>query len=403
MTTQPITRSLIVLMAVACGLSAANLYYSQPLLADIARQFNSSIREIGFIPMFTQIGYALGMLLFVPLGDMVERRRLILLMLGAVACALCLAALSPNLVWLIASSLLIGVTTIVPQLLVPFAAQMARPSERGRVVGSVMSGLLIGILLARTVSGFIGAQLGWRAMYWMAAALMVLLTILLAMLLPRSEPTFTGSYKELMRSLIELIKEEPSLREAAIIGAMLFAAFSAFWTTLVFLLEQPPFYYGSQAAGLFGLVGAAGALGASLAGQIVDRRSPKRILGLAILITIASFIIFWLLGQSLFGLIVGVVLMDLGVQGGNVSNQTRIYSLSSNAHNRLNTVYMVTYFVGGAAGSSLGAWSWSVARWGGVCLTGLIFLVLALLIYLKARVAERGSSNDGARELDSVA
>ena len=379
---------MIVLMAAACGLSAANLYYSQPLLADIAREFNSSIREIGFIPMFTQVGYALGMLLFVPLGDMVERRRLILFMLGAVACALSLTALALNLLWLIASSLLIGVTTIVPQLLVPFAAQMARPSERGRVVGSVMSGLLIGILLARTVSGFVGAQLGWRAMYWMAAALMILLTILLGSLLPRSEPTFKGSYKELMRSLVHLIRAQPVLREAAIIGSMLFAAFSAFWTTLVFLLEQPPFHYGSQAAGLFGLVGAAGALGASLAGQIVDRRSPQRILGLAILITIGSFVIFWLFGQSLWGLIVGVVLMDLGVQGGHVSNQTRIYSLASDAHNRLNTVYMVTYFVGGAAGSSLGAWSWSVAGWTGVCITGLIFLTASLLFFLKARSSE---------------
>jgi predicted MFS family arabinose efflux permease len=222
-------------------------------------------------------------------------------------------------------------------------------------------------------------------MYWVAAALMILLTLLLAMLLPKSEPTFSGSYKDLMRSLLELIREQPVLREAALVGSMLFAAFSAFWTTLVFLLEQPPFHYGSRAAGLFGLVGAAGALGASLAGQIVDRKSPQKILGLAILITIASFIIFWLSGRTLLGLIVGVVLMDLGVQGGHVSNQTRIYSLATGAHNRLNTVYMVTYFVGGAIGSSVGAWSWSFAGWTGVCATGLIFLALSLVVFLKAR------------------
>lgn len=186
MNNQPMTRSLIVLMAAACGLSAANLYYSQPLLADIARDLDSSIREIGFIPMFTQVGYALGMLLFIPLGDMIERRRLILIMLSAVAIALSSTAIARNLAWLIVSSLLVGVTTIVPQLLVPLAAQMAEPTARWRVVGSVMSGLLIGILLARTISGFVGAQLGWRAMYWVAAALMILLTLLLAMLLPKS-------------------------------------------------------------------------------------------------------------------------------------------------------------------------------------------------------------------------
>lgn len=386
-------------MAVAGGASVANLYYSQPLLAEIAREFHSSIREIGLIPMCTQIGYALGMLLFVPLGDMLERRKLILIMLVAVACALISAALARNLAWLICSSLLIGVTTIVPQLLVPLAAQLAPPPERGRVVGSVMSGLLIGILLARTVSGFVGAQWGWRTIYWIAALLMILFTLLLALLLPKSEPSFAGSYKELMRSLIHLVREEPTLREAALLGAMLFGAFSLFWTTLVFLLEQPPFYYGSQAAGLFGLIGAAGAFGASIAGRIIDRRSPKAVLGAAISITIIAFIVFWLFGHNLFGLILGVILLDLGVQSCHVSNQTRIYGLSSDAHNRLNTVYMVMYFVGGALGSSLGAWSWSVAGWSGVCLTGLTFLVTALAIFLKARSAERGSA---ARELNSL-
>jgi len=375
-------RSLIVMMAVACGLSVANLYYSQPLLAEIERDLHVSVRAVSLIPMFTQLGYATGMLLFVPLGDMLERRKVIGLLLVAVAGALVIAALATNLVWLLAASLLIGITTIVPQLIVPFAATLAKPSERGRVVGTVMSGLLVGVLLARTVSGFVGAHFGWRAMYFIAAALMLFLACVLALVLPNSEPNFDGSYKQLMRSLVELARKEPVLREAAFIGAMLFAAFSVFWTTLVFLLERPPYLYGSRAAGLFGLIGAAGALGASLSGRLADRITPRRIVCLAILVTMLSYIVFWLFGYHLYGLILGVVLLDVGGASGQVSNQTRIYNLSTQAHNRVNTVYMVTYFVGGALGSTLGAWSWSVYGWSGVCAAGLLPLILAFAVYL---------------------
>jgi predicted MFS family arabinose efflux permease len=377
---QPITGSLIALMAVACGVSVANLYYSQPLLVDIQRDLHLSVRQAGLIPMLTQVGYAAGMLLFVPLGDMLERRKVIVIMLCGVACALACVAVAPNLALLLAASLLVGVTTVVPQLIVPFAAALAEPSKRGKTVGTVMSGLLIGILLARTVSGFVGEHFGWRAMYWIAALLMIVLAALLWMLLPRSLPSFSGSYRQLMLSLFKIVREEPVVREAAITGALLFAAFSAFWTTLVFLLEKPPYQYGSQEAGLFGLVGAAGALGATFIGRLADRVTPHLLISAAILVTICSYLIFLLFGYHLIGLIVGVVLLDLGVQGGHVTNQTRIFNLSSDAGNRMNTIYMVSYFLGGALGSSLAAWGWSIWGWKGVCLVGLSALVIDLVM-----------------------
>jgi predicted MFS family arabinose efflux permease len=334
------------------------------------------------IPMLTQVGYAAGMLLFVPLGDMLERRKVIVIMLCGVACALICVAVAPNLTLLLAASLLVGVTTVVPQLIVPFAAALAEPAKRGKTVGTVMSGLLIGILLARTVSGFVGEHFGWRAMYWIAALLMIVLAALLWMLLPRSLPSFSGSYRELMFSLFKIVREEPVVREAAITGALLFAAFSAFWTTLVFLLEQPPYRYGSQEAGLFGLIGAAGALGATFVGRLADRVTPRMLVGAAILVTICSYLIFLLFGHQLIGLILGIVLLDLGVQGGHVTNQTRIFNLSADAGNRINTIYMVTYFLGGALGSSLATWGWSVWGWKGVCLVGLSALTLDLVVHL---------------------
>lgn len=377
-----IRHSTIWIMAITCAIAVANVYYNQPLLAMIGNSFHVSVRQVGFIPMLTQIGFATGLLLIVPLGDMMERRRLIVAMLTATACALTAAAMSPNIVWLIVAHLAIGVTTIVPMLVIPFAASLAGPKERGKVVGSVMSGLLIGILLARTMSGFIGATLGWRAMYWIAAGLMIALAVVVAMLLPKSKPSSMMSYQRLMRSLPSLIQRHAVLRESSMIGAMLFGGFSAFWTTLVFLLERTPYHYGSEVAGLFGLVGVVGAMAAPIAGKLADRGSARRTVGLAVVITLSSFLVFWLLGYQLWGLIIGVVLLDLGVQSGHVTNQARIYTLPPETHSRLISIYMVSYFFGGALGSFLGAYGWSIARWSGVCAVGLLMLVIAFLAYL---------------------
>jgi predicted MFS family arabinose efflux permease len=276
-------------------------------------------------------------------------------------------------------------TTVTPQLIIPFAATLASPEQRGRVVGAVMSGLLIGILLARTVSGIIGAHFGWRAMFVLAGALMVALTLILWWVLPVSRATTALSYPQLLRSLPGLLRREPVLRETCALGALAFAAFSVFWVTLAFFLETPPYHYGSEVAGLFGLVGVVGALAAALVGRVADRRDPRLVTGMTLLIILAAYTIFWQAGRSLLGLTAGVILLDLGVQGTQVSNQTRIYALASETRSRINTIYMTTYFVGGALGSLLGAYSWSRWGWGGVCAAGGLLMAAGLAIYARPR------------------
>ncbi len=378
-----LSRPLVWIMAVASGLAVANLYYLQPLLADVSRDFGVTASQVGVVATLAQLGYALGLLFIVPLGDIRERRGLIVATLVGVAVALLLAAVASSLTWLAAASLLIGFATVTPQVIIPLAATLAAPHERGRVVGTVMSGLLIGILLARTVSGFVGERLGWRAMLEIAAGMMLLLALALRILLPRSQPGGTLRYMQLLRSLPGMLRAEPVLREAAAMGALAFACFSVFWVTLAFFLETPPYHYGSDVAGLFGLVGVAGALAASAIGRIADRHDPRITTGVTLVATLLSFIVFWLFGTSLIGLVVGVILLDLGVQGTQVSNQTRIYALQPDARNRITTIYMTTYFVGGALGSLLGAFAWSRWGWNGVCAVGMLLMLAALLVYVR--------------------
>lgn len=371
------------IMAVACGLSVANLYYVQPILADIGRTFHISVNQVGVITTIAQIGFALGLLLIVPLGDIYNKRALIVGMLVAVSIALVAFAVAPTFPFLIAASLALGLTTVIPQMIVPFAAILANAHERGRVVGTVMSGLLIGVLLARTVSGFISAQLGWRAVYWIAAGMMILLAIVLRLTLPQDRSHGkTLKYGQLLASLVDLARSEPLLREVGLFGAMAFGAFSVFWVTLAFFLEKPPYHYGSEVAGLFGLVGVAGALAASVIGKLADRMESRKLTGITLLISLSSFIAMWLLGHWLWGLAIGVILLDLGVQGAHVSNQTRIYRLDERIRNRANTVYMVPYFIGGSLGSFLGTYSWSIAGWTGVCVAGVLLIIVALGAYV---------------------
>lgn len=374
---------LILIMAIACGITVANLYYNQPLLALLASDFHASAHAVSFIPTLTQIGYALGILLLVPMGDLLERRRLIVIMLGLTAIMLAFAAVSPNLTWLIGASFAIGLTAIAAQIIVPFAAQLVKPQERGKAVGTVMSGLLIGILLARTVSGFVGMTWGWRSMYGLASGLMVALAIVMAKALPRSQPSLQMSYPHLMRSMIQLVQTQPQLQQVSWIGAMSFGAFSAFWSTLAFLLEQPPYHYGSDVTGLFGLVGVVGAAAAPIVGKVADRHSPKLTMGLGIATTALSFLLFLMLGYQIWGLIVGVILLDLGVQTTQISNQTSIYRLPTEIHSRLNALYVMFYFIGGASGSFLGAYSWSHWHWQGVCFLSLGLLAIAAITFLR--------------------
>jgi predicted MFS family arabinose efflux permease len=380
-------------MAAASGLAAANLYYNQPLLGDIGRELGATGSALGWVPTMTQVGYAAGMLLIVPLGDSHERRRVIVTMTGLVSLALVGAALAPSLGWMVAASFAVGLTTVIPQLLVPFAAHLAPAAERGRIVGMVMSGLLIGILLSRTAAGFLGTHLGWRAMFWSGAALMLVMAGVLRLALPAQPALAELPYPALLRSIGSLVREEPVLRLHSLLGALTFGAFGAFWATLALYLQSLPEHYGAQTAGLFGVVGVAGAVVAPLVGRYADTQGDRKLNALAIGVLLSSFVVLGLLGRWLWGIALGVILLDLGAQANHISNQTRVYTLRPEARSRLNTVYMVSYFVGGAGGAWLGTAAWSRFGWTGVCLVGG-GLSLAALIALgvgSARLSRAGA------------
>jgi predicted MFS family arabinose efflux permease len=375
-----IERRTVGLMAAASGICVANIYYCQPLLSEIGHSLGVSDQAIGYLPMWTQAGTALGMFTFVPLGDMFPRRKLIVIMSVLSGLTVAMMAVAPDLALVNAAGFATGLTGIVMHLILPFAAKLAPPEKRGHVVGTVLSGLLLGILLARLVSGFVGDALGWRAMYWIAAGAMFTLAVVLHNALPYDQPEPNLRYGELARSIVHLARTQPLLREAAILGGLLFGAFSTFWATLVFFLGSPPYHYGPRVAGTFGVVGAVGVLFAPLAGRLSDRRGPAFTVTLGILVALVSYAVFDVAGYGVWGLVAGVILLDLGVQAGHVANQTRIYALVPEARSRLNTVYMVTYFLGGALGSALGAYGWTHWRWNGVCGAGAAQLLAALAV-----------------------
>ncbi|SNC68154.1 Predicted arabinose efflux permease, MFS family [Hymenobacter gelipurpurascens] len=371
--------ALVWLMAITCGLVVANIYYNQPLLAEIGRTFGLTESRVSLVATITQVGYTLGLLFVVPLGDKRERKGLILMLLLCAAVCMAGAAFAPSFALLAAASLLIGIFSSVPQLLIPMAASLASDEDRGRVVGKVMSGLLIGILLSRTISGYVGAHFGWRTIFWAGAALMVILTGILARMLPRNQPSFAGSYGSLLGSLGTLVRDLPILRRSALVGACMFAGFSAFWTTLVFFLEKE-YHYGSEVAGLFGLIGASGAFAASFAGKSADKKGADYALNLGILLFLGAYVLLAFGGYYLLGLIVSVVILDVGQQMAHISNQARIFTLLPEARSRLNTVYMTACFIGASAGSFVGGLAWSHFQWLGVCGVGLAFVSAAYLL-----------------------
>jgi predicted MFS family arabinose efflux permease len=380
---QAVDMRLIWLLTVASGMAVANLYYCQPLLAIIAHNFALSTRGAGFLATLTQLGYGFGLLLIVPLGDSRERRSLIVLLLLLEAGALLGTAFAPNIGWLTIASLAVGFLTVVPQIIVPFAASLASDEKRARIVGTVLSGILIGVLLARIVSGFVGAELGWRAIYGIAAGLMVLLALVLWRALPKQPSSNRVPYLQLLASLWNIVRTEPALGPVCLFGGLTFAAFNIFWVTLAFFLQTPPYHFGSAIVGLFGIVGIVGATAAPQVGRLADRTGkPRLTIGLGLLIVLLAFVVFWLFGSALWGLIVGVILLDLGAQTNLTSCQAIVQSLRPQARSRLNTIFMTTYFLGGAAGSTLGSYGWSMGRWAGICMIGMVLLLSALLVFL---------------------
>lgn len=379
-----LSKSKVLFMAAATGLVVANLYYCQPLIVLIANEFQIDEAKAGTITYLTQAGYALGLFFMVPLGDKLERKKQISITTLCASIALVIAAVSQNFLMLQLASLLIGIASIVPQLILPMAASLSSVEQRGRVIGTVMSGLLIGILVSRTVSGFVGIWLGWRGMFWIAAVVCFLLALIIQKSFPINSAQFKGTYKQLYRSLFVLIKEQPVLREATWLNSLSFAQFGAFWTTMVLLLSQEPFEYNSATIGLFGLVGACGAFAAPLVGKLGDRGDSRKVIGLGLLMMIASFVVFYFSSTSVVGLIIGIILIDLGLQTIHVSNQTRIYALLPEARNRLNTVFMAFSFLGTAVGSAFGLYLWKYFGWDGVSFGAIFLGLIALGIYIKS-------------------
>ncbi|KOC87552.1 MFS transporter [Winslowiella iniecta] len=376
---QGLSPALVALMSVATGLSVACNYYVQPLLETIARNFDLSVNQAGFIVTTAQLGYAAGLLLLVPLGDMLERRGLIVVMSLLAAGGMVITALSSSLAMMLLGTVLTGLFSVVAQILVPLAATLAAPEKRGKVIGTVMSGLLLGILLARTVAGGLAQLGGWRTVYWVASILMVLMALALWRGLPRYRQSVPLNYPQLLRSIFQLYGGNRVLRTRAMVGCLSFANFSVLWTSMAFLLASPPYNYSEGMIGLLGLVGAAGALAARQAGSLADKGKARITTTLGLLIMLASWGITAVGAHSLLALIVGIILLDLAVQGVHITNQSVIYRRMPEARNRLTSGYMTSYFIGGAVGSLVSASAFQHAGWYGVCAAGVVLTLLNLL------------------------
>lgn len=377
-------RRLVGLMAVAVGFSVANLYYVQPLLPMLRREFHVSVGVAALATTLGQLGYVVSLALLLPLGDLLERRRLIVVLALACAASLLLVGVAPSFGVLLGAMVLVGLTSVVTQLVVPLAATLAPDHERGRVVGMVMSGLLLGILLARTVAGLVGGASGWRVVFYMAAAAMATVALALGRWLPRSRAGVKLSYGRLLLSLVALFREEPVLRRRAGFGALSMGAFSALWTSIAFLLAGAPYHYDAARIGLFGLVGAAGALMASAAGRHADRGRVRRLTVFSAACMAVSYVAILLGAHSLVALVVGVVVLDVGSQGMHITNQSEIYRLRPEARTRLNSLYMTAYFLGGTACSALSAALYGAYGWTAVASLGIGLGVLSLVAALVA-------------------
>ncbi|WP_145007408.1 MFS transporter [Pseudomonas oryzihabitans] len=385
--TAALSPALLGLLATGAGLSVANLYYSQPLLGTLASDLPATAADVGLIPTLTQLGYALGLLLLAPLGDRFDRRRIILAKLAVLLLALLGASLAPGLHALLLASLVTGLAATVAQDLVPAAATLAPPAERGRIVGTVMTGLLLGILLSRVVSGLVGELFGWRTLFVLAAASIAAIGVAVWRGLPSFPATTQLSYPALLGSLGTLWRRHAALRRATLAQGLLSVGFSAFWSTLALYLHAGPFQLGSAAAGAFGLAGAAGALAAPWAGRLADRHGSEWVTRLGIALTALAFASLlalpWLLGVAGLALLgVATVVFDLGVQATLIAHQAQVYGLEPEARSRLNAVLFTGMFIGMASGAALGSLLLVRLGWGGVAGLALSAALLALLVRL---------------------
>ncbi len=377
-TTPTLTAPIILLMSVATGLAVASNYYAQPLLHTIGQQFSISNATAGTIVTTAQLSYAVGLMLLVPLGDMFERRSLIVLMNLLSAGGLLISAFSTSISMLIIGTALTGMLSVVAQILVPFAATLAAPHERGKAVGTVMSGLLLGILLARTAAGALADVGSWRTVYWVAAILMLCMSAVLWRVLPRYQSPTAMSYPQLLGSILRMFVEEPLFRARSLIGGLLFAAFSMLWTPLTFLLAGPPYEYSNTTIGLFGLAGAAGAYAANRFGRLADRGLGNLATRVGLLLLLGSWGLMAFGQVSVLALLAGILVQDLAIQGVHVTNTSSIYRLRPEARSRLTAGYVTCYFIGGASGSLVSSWLYAHFGWPAVVIAGAVLAALTL-------------------------
>ncbi|KAA1155256.1 MFS transporter [Pseudoalteromonas sp. FUC4] len=374
---QSLSRFILLLMTTAIAATAANLYYNQPILPLIANEFNLTDSQLGSIPALTQIGYAFALLFISPLGDSIARRRLITILSSLLVVACSAAMLAPNLPLLLISVFLIGVSANITQQLIPFAASLVSSEQKGATLGTLMMGLTIGILLSRTLSGFVGEQFGWRSVFLMSAVLAALFGVLLRVFLPGNKPHTNLRYWPLIKSTLALFIKHKSLQHFTLSGAFWFASFNVLWATLAIYVSNEPFNYNAQQAGLFGVIALAGVIGAKSSGKWVSKLGSKALIMIALTLAAIGFAITGLFNGSLASLIIGIILIDFAIFSAQVANQVRVFSIDPTAQSRINGIYMLGYYIGGAVGSMVGVKAFALYQWPGVVAVSIIFILLS--------------------------
>jgi len=376
-----LSKKQIIIMSVTAGVAAANIYYNQPILKDIAATFHTTESGAGLVSVMAQAGYGLGLFFLTPLGDKMNRKKLILLLQIVLIAALLGMSFITELTSIYAINLLIGMVAVAAQVILPMAASLDKVN-RGKTVGIIFTGILVGILAARVFSGYIAVLLGWRYVYGISAAMVLATALMIHFSLPDVRPQFSGNYGELLRSTILQAKRFALLRRTAILGALVFGTFCSFWTTLTFHLSGAPFNYHTGTIGLFGILAIGGAMLAPLFGKIADKGNPARSQLFAVLMVIAGVLLLKIFPYSLPSLVIAVLLLDIGVQATQVTNIATIYTLDEKAHSRINTVYMTTYFIGGSLGTFAGVQCWHIGGWVAVTWQLLLWSVLGLVVVL---------------------
>ena len=382
---QGLPMPLILVLSVMAGISVANIYYCQPLLNMICEETGLSTFEVNLMPVFTQVGYALGLLFIIPMGDLYNRRKTILASFSAVVISLLVIYASDSTSLLLGASFVTGFCSVSPQVFIPFVSLFAKPDQKERKVGIVLSGLLVGILASRVVSGYVGHLMGWRSMYLIAAVIMALSALIILRIFPNVEPTYQGTFGSLMKSFTKLLKDHPRSLHYSIRSSFAFGSMLGLWACLAFRMKEAPFFADSDTVGMLALCGVAGALTASNVGKYIPRYGVERINGIGASLMVLSWIIMYLFQNTYTGMIAGIIIIDIGMQCIQLSNQSATMRLCPEATSRMNTIYMVTYFIGGSFGTFLAGSLWSLYGWSGTVAAGFGMILVSIIITMMHR------------------